>query len=84
MKDRITEIYKAVDEMIACHGKPRPERFGGGTWDVFEEITNWKAQIITGESQNDFHLKPLTPLQWEIIDSYITIKIKEKFMKKGF
>ena len=65
MKDRIEMTYDAIDEMIAVHGTPRPERFGGGTWDAEEEFEIYKKQV-----GNRY-----TELQWTIIESYF----KKKF-----
>ena len=67
MKDRIETTYIAVDEMIKFHGNPRPEKFGGGTWDAPEEFAYYKEQI--GERY--------TKLQWTIIELYFKNKFVE-------
>jgi hypothetical protein len=73
--ERIEIIYNAIDQMAEFHGKPRPERFGGGKWDFNEEIKAWKEQIKKGEKL--YGREPLAPLQWKIIDNYISIKKKK-------
>ena len=60
MEDRIEMTYQAIDEIIKCHGTPRSERFGGGTWDAEEEISIYKKQV--GDRY--------TKLQWSIIMNY--------------
>ena len=65
--DRIEQTYKAIDEMIECHGNPKPEQFGGGLWDAEEEFEIYKKQV--GDRY--------TELQWVIISAYF----KEKFME---
>jgi hypothetical protein len=67
--DRIEIIYKAIDQMFEVHDTPRPEEFGGGVWDVAEEIPLWKKQIIDNETN------PLTLLQWSMINLYINSKL---------
>lgn len=65
--DRIQTTYEAIDEMIACHNEPRPERFGGGYWDAKEEFKIYKEQV--GDRYSS--------LQWHIIETYFKVKFKE-------
>jgi hypothetical protein len=74
-KDRIEIIYDAIDQMAESHGKTRPRIFGSGKWNFNEEIGLWKKRIAKGEKI--FGERPLTPLQWKIIDSYIEQKRKK-------
>lgn len=67
MNDRIEQTYEAVDQIIACHGKERPERFGGGVWDSKEEFAIYKKPV--GDRY--------TVLQWTIITSYFETKFSE-------
>ena len=73
--DRIGTIYYAIDEMFRAHGQPKPKQFGGGIWNYKEELNIWKKQVIEGELRAN--IKPLTPLQWKIINKYIEQKEKE-------
>jgi len=72
---RIETIYSAINKMARAHGTPRPDKFGGGTWDFDEEIEIWKRQIIGNEEKLGY--VPLTSLQWSIIDSYIGVRRNE-------
>ena len=65
--DRIEMTYQAIDEMIACHGKPRPERFGGGLWDAEAEFKIYKIQVGSR----------YTKLQWNVITIYFRKKFQE-------
>ena len=67
-KMKIDLTYSSIDEMIACHGKPRPKRFGGGVWNAEEEFEIYKKQV--GERY--------TLLQWSVIASYFEKKFKDK------
>jgi hypothetical protein len=71
MTDRIELTYKAVDEMIECHGKPKPARFGGGIWNAKEEFIIYKEQIK----------ERYTPLQWIIISNYFKLRFNQ--IKRG-
>ena len=66
MKDRIEMTYDAIDEMIALHGTPRPEKFGGGTWSATEEFLIYKDQVGNRYTKH----------QWMIIESYFRNKFK--------
>ena len=65
--DRIEMTYKAIDQMIDAHGKPRTFIYGGGVWDAEEEFKLYKEQV--GDRY--------TPLQWTIIETYFKTKFKE-------
>jgi len=67
--DRIKTIYGAIDKMARAHGTPKPDKFGGGTWDFNEEIKIWKKQIIGQEERHGYI--PLSTLQWGMINLYI-------------
>ena len=67
MKDRIEMTYEAIDEMIASHGKERPEKFGGGTWSATQEFIIYKDQV--GNRYTKF--------QWSMIEAYFKNKFKE-------
>lgn len=69
--DRIELTYQAIDQMIDCHGKPRPEMFGGGIWNAREEFLIYQQQV--GDRYTD--------LQWSIILKYFNLKFKEKHGK---
>jgi hypothetical protein len=60
--------YEAIDEMIECHGKEKPEHFGSGLWDAEEEFIIYQEQV--GDRYSE--------LQWSIISKYFEIKFKEK------
>jgi len=65
--DRIEITYKAIDEMIASHGKPRPEQFGGGVWGAEEEFKIYKIQVGSR----------YTKFQWNVITIYFRKKLME-------
>jgi hypothetical protein len=69
--DRIEKTYQSMDDIIACHGKPRPKKFGGGVWNAREEFIIYKEQVGN----------LYTKLQWIIIEQYFRKKFIEKHGK---
>jgi hypothetical protein len=68
MNDRIETTYNAIDEMVELHGKPKPDKFGGGLWDAEKEFKFYKLQVG----------KRYTELQWSVITSYFKMKFNRR------
>ena len=77
--DRLEIIYDAINQIAKAHGKPKPNYFGKGKWNFDTEIKIWKKQIIGHEREHGY--PPLTPLQWKLINHYISVKRRELKIK---
>ena len=69
--DRKKKTEKAIDQMIASHGTPRPEEFGGGVWDMHDEYAFYRKTV--GER---YTLK-----EWAQFDSYFGRSAVKKMME---
>ncbi len=70
---RKRKTEKAIDQMIAAHGTPRPEKFGGACWDMYEEYSFYKKQV--GEMY--------TPKEWMEFDAYFNARIQKNFLNNS-
>lgn len=71
MQTKLEQAVDVVKAIAESHGKERPQRLGGGNWDFFEEIENWKVQIQFAEQY--LGQEKLTPAEKQVISKYIDV-----------